>query len=480
MGRLNGKYARINKPVKASLWFMICGFLQRGISVLTTPIFTRILSTEQYGIYNTFSAWLEVLTVIVTLKLAAGVYTQGLIKYENDRDVFTSSLLGLSTASIIIWFIIYLSFQQLFNKLFEASSITMIAMFVMMWASISLNFWAWKERVEYKYKQLVTITIIVSLAKPILGILAVLATPEKKGEARIVSLAVVELLAYSWIFIKLMKQGRVFYHKKYWTYALKFNIPLIPHYLSKNILNHSDRIMITGIVGAGASGIYSLAYNLSSLLTILNTSITNSLTPWIYKSIKSNEIKKIKSVSNGVLLIVALSNLLLIAIAPEAIQLFAPSAYSEAIWTIPPVTMAVFFQFLYSLFSLFEFYYEKTKWIMVASITGAILNIVLNYAFIPVYGYIAAAYTTLFCYMIYSALHLFFMRRVCKKHCQGAQPYGYFEIVIITCAFLLTGFGLMALFPFWYARYTIVAITIVIGIAYRKQIINLIKTIKMK
>ena len=43
------KYRKCSVQVKASFWFLICAFFQRGISVITTPIFTRLLSTAEYG-----------------------------------------------------------------------------------------------------------------------------------------------------------------------------------------------------------------------------------------------------------------------------------------------------------------------------------------------------------------------------------------------------------------------------------------------
>ena len=85
-------------------------------------------------------------------------------------------------------------------------------------------------------------------------------------------------------------------------------------------------------------------------------------------------------------------NILLIMFAPEAIAIFAPVSYQEAIWTVPSVALSVFFMFLYTFFATFEFYYEKTKYIAGATVGGALLNIGLNYICIKKFGYIAAGY----------------------------------------------------------------------------------------
>lgn len=481
MNRINKMltmYKSLSRPVKASLWFTICGFLQRGISLLTTPIFTRLLNTEEYGIYNVFNSWLEVMTVFITLKLASGVFTQGLVKYDKDQDVYASSLLGLATTSTLIWFGIYLLFQRWINPLIGLSTPLMIAMFAMMLSTVGYNFWSAKERVDYKYKKLITIALTVTFLKPTLGIIAVLSAETNKADARIYAIAFVEVVLYTWLYITMMRRGKVYYHKQYWKYALSFNIPLIPHYLSQNILNHSDRIMINAIAGVGAAGIYSLAYNLSSIMMIFNTAINNSLAPWIYRCIKKNQVNRINDVSHILLIMIAAFNLLLIGLAPEAVAIFAPRSYGEAIWVIPPVAMAVYFRFAYCLFANFEFYYEKTKWVMVASVIGAVLNILLNAIFIPIYGYIAAAYTTLICYIVYSLMHYIFMRVICSRIMDSVQPYNTKRILLISFIFLLFGFLMMSLYNHTVIRLAVVFAIAIGSIIKRKYFLDTIKTIR--
>ena len=88
---VRSKYQSLPKQVKASIWFLLCSFLQKGISMITTPIFTRLLSTSQYGQFNVFNSWLSIVTIVVSLNLCYGVYTQGLIKFDKDRAEYSSS-----------------------------------------------------------------------------------------------------------------------------------------------------------------------------------------------------------------------------------------------------------------------------------------------------------------------------------------------------------------------------------------------------
>lgn len=469
MPKVIDKYKKLPVQVRASLWFFVCSFLQKGISTITTPIFTRLLNTSEYGQYNVFNSWLGIITIFVTLRLSMGVYAQGLVKFEEDRKKFSSSLQGLTLVLCLAWTGIYLIFKNQINNLLDLTTIQMLAMLLMLWATSVFEFWAAEKRVTYSYKSLVFLTLIVSLAKPIIGIIFVKLSTDKVT-ARILGLALVELVGYTFLFFIQMRRGKQFYSAKYWKYAVLFNLPLIPHYLSLTVLNSSDRIMIKNMVGESESGIYSLAYSLAMIMTLVNTALSSTISPWMYQKIKAKRVQDIARIAYITLFIIAAANIILIAFAPEAVAIFAPKEYYDAIYCIPPVALSVFFMFCYDLFAKFEFYYEKTHYIMIASIIGALANIGLNYIFIKAYGYIAAAYTTLFCYVFFDVMHYIFMRKVCKDYLDDVKVYDMRIIVCMSVAFSVLGFAYLATYKFTFARYGLTIILIAIAIIKRRFI----------
>lgn len=468
------KYNNMPVQVKASLWFLICSFLQKGISMLSTPIFTRILTTEEYGQFNVYNSWYEIITIFVSMNLYYGVYTQGLVKFDDDKKVFSSSLQGLSTTLVFAWTIIYLIGHQFWNELFSLTTVQMLAMLVMVWTTAVFNFWASEERVEYRYKNLVILTLLVSFAKPLVGVILV-SLSRDKVTARILGLVIVDLIGYTGLYFLQMRRGKKFFSAKYWKYAVLFNIPLIPHYLSQVVLSSSDRIMISSMIGDSQAGVYSLAYALSSIMVIFNSALTSTLNPWIYQKIKAKRINDIASVAYTSLIIIAVANLLLILIAPEAVAIFAPDAYHEAIYTIPPVALSVFFMYSYDLFAKFSFYHEKTMHIMVASVIGAVMNIILNYLFIGWFGYMAAGYTTLACYIIYSVAHYVLMNKICDQYYDGLRPYNIKILFAITIPFIVIGFIFLFTYDYPLIRYVIIALVAVLAYIMRKKIIKVVK-----
>lgn len=471
------KYKKIPKPIKASFCFLICSFLQKAISMFTMPIFTRVMSSSEYGEYGIYTSWLGIISVFVTFNLSWGVYAQGIVKYEDNRKVYTSCMQGLSVVLLSIWFLFYFIFKDIINNLLGLDTKFIYAMFLNIGSTSMFNYWSCSMKVDYKYRLLVFITLFVSIFNPLVSLVLIYFMDDNVF-GRVLGATIVFLVAYLWMFFKQMFDGKKFYSKKYWSKSLKIGIPLIPHYLSQTLLNNADKIMIGYMVSEASSGIYSVAYSASSIMIIFNNALMQTFSPWIYRKIRDNKISSIAPVAYMSIILIALVNLILIAFAPEILKILAPAEYYEAIWVIPPIAMSVLFMFMYDLFAKFEFYYEKTKLISVMTTLGAILNIILNYIFINLYGFYAAGYTTLICYVVYALFHYFGMKKVCKSYCRGSQPYRGYIILAIVSVFLLLAFGVMLLYDYSIFRYIVISMLMLFALCNIKIIVNIFSLLK--
>ena len=473
------KYNSFSEPVKASFWFTICGVFQKGISILTTPIFTRLLTTQQYGVFSVYLSWYDIISVFATLNLFYGAYNNAITKYPDDRDAITSSMQGLTSTLTLLLFVVYTSASQFWNGVLKLDGIFVYAMFAELLFLPGYNFWAAKERYDYKYRKLILFTVIIAVMSPLLGIITVYLT-EYKAEARVLSYVFVQVCLGIILYSFNLRKGKKFFSKKYWRYALLLNVPLIPHYLSSTILNQADRIMINDMIGTGEAAIYSVAYSIASIMTIVTTAIKNTYTPFLYKSLKTKRFEAVRGISNALMIFVGAFTLIAVLMGPEIIKIVAAKSYYDAIWVIPPVACAVFFKFLYPMFSTVEFYYEKTFFILIASCAGAIANIGLNYVFIKVYGYYAAGYTTLLCYILYSAGHYLFQRKILRSRNQTFKLFNLKFIITISMLLLLSMAVSILLYKTYIPRYCILAIIIIVLFFKRNNIINVMKQLKAK
>ena len=208
------------------------------------------------------------------------------------------------------------------------------------------------------------------------------------------------------------------------------------------------------------------------IMNIVIASINASYIPWLYQACFEKKYKEIKKVGNILTIIMAIMVLIPIVWGPEIIAFLGSTEYAIGKWLIPPISLSVFFTFLYSvLFGNVEFYYEKNVYVTIASIIGAITNIVLNYIFIPLLGYQAAAYTTLICYILFSLCHFAFTVKICKANC---IEYIYDKKFIFTCSvgIIIISSMFLIIYTNDIIRYFILISLLLIGIVFHKNIRN--------
>ena len=187
----------------------------------------------------------------------------------------------------------------------------------------------------------------------------------------------------------------------------------------------------------------------------------------MYRKIRDGKPEEISPVTYPLFILVAGLNILTILFAPEIIAIFAPPAYYDAIWIIPPVAMSVFFQFTYVFFGVFEFYFQKTYLVSAATLIGALANIALNYIFIRIFGYYAAGYTTLFCYMLFSAAHYIFMKRIVRNQYGKINVYPFRQFLLIVLVFCVCGFSILFTYKYIILRYSLAVI--MFGIIFTRR-----------
>ena len=179
MYRLLDKYKGLSEPVKASIWYMFANILNKGLALLATPIFTRILTEEEYGTYAVYQSWSSILIIFTSLNIFLGGYQKGLILYKTDKERFTSSQLGLTSVITLIWFIIYLFNIEFWNTVFQLSPLLMLFMFIDLLILPGLDFWSARQRFEYKYKKYVCVSLLMSICSLAGGIIAVILIPQR-------------------------------------------------------------------------------------------------------------------------------------------------------------------------------------------------------------------------------------------------------------------------------------------------------------
>lgn len=476
--KVKKKYNAVSIPVKASLWFVACNCLQKATQIITTPIYTRILNTNQYGEYTVFLSWVELVAILATLDIFYSGFNVGMERFKTDRKNYASAMHGLCMALTTISVLVGFVFANPLSRVMGISPTHIKLLVGYMYVYPIYLFWSAQKKYDYDYKPLLLVTLLISVFTIAAGSASALIVDDK-STAVIVAKIVVEAIITIPLLIISVNGIRSLYNKYYWKYALKFNIPLIPHYLSTMILNHSDRIMILNMCGSADAAIYSVAYSIAMLISIIQNAVNSAITPWLYERLSSKNYEGIKGIITVVIGTMALLNLMLIMIAPEVVQILSTKSYFQAIWIIPPVSFGVFLTCIYGLFVNVELYYENNKLAAIASFISAIINLGLNYYFINLCGYIAAGYTTFASYLLLTIVHYFGAKKVCKfKQVRIDCIFDIRKIITIVFLFAITTTILMFIYEYIVVRYLVIFSVLAVALVERKRIINAFKMIK--
>ena len=307
---------------------------------------------------------------------------------------------------------------------------------------------------------------------------AVLAVRENKGVIKVLCSAGVLTAAGTILYIHELIKGKKPFRKEYWKYALSFNIPLVPYYLSQVIFNQSDRLMINSLRGRGDAAKYNVAYALALVLTFVLNAVNNSYVPWLYRKIKNRNTGANRGISLAIAGCMAFLILGVVSLGPELILIFGGRKYVGAEWVIPPVSLSLLLLLYAQFFINIEFFYEQKYKLVGASVLAAIVNVVLNYFCIRRYGYVAAGYTTLFSYFIFAYCNYISMKKLSKDDDCMEKIYDYKALLILLAVFMAAGAVLTLLYPFRWVRFTLIAAVLASGFVFRNKLMVFFKQYK--
>lgn len=467
-------YKNLPKQFKSSFVILISSFITSAMSLLTTPIFTRLMSVEEYGLVTQYNSWLGIITVIATFSLSAGVFQVAMSEFSEDRDRFTFSALCLSNFVTILLFAFVFIFLFTFVDLFQLPVSLIVFMFIYLLFYPAMDMWLSRQRYEYSYVKVAVISIGSSLVSQIIAIILVVCVKGLNlGVVKVWASGVAMILTSIGLYISIAAKAKFRPSFKYVKFAFVFNAPLLIHYLAQYALRSTDKIMITRFLGEGATGIYGLGSTVANIALLAWTALSASITPYIYDHMKDKDYGKINSAVVGVEIFFALCCVFVSVIGPEIIYVLGSQKYMEGIQLIPPIAASCLLTAIYGFYSLIAFYYHKRISTAIMTIIAAAINIVLNYFLIPKFGYVAAAYTTEIAYLIYTILHYFNYRLIVKK------DRIYKDGIIFLIAGAATGICLIMgfLYDYWFVRYAIILVGLILCIIFRKKIINFFKSI---
>ena len=455
---LKQEYAR------ASIYYVIANILGQGIVLISSAWFTRMMSKAEYGLVSTYSTWVLVLNTFICLNLFITVRT-AYVDFKDDYDNYNSSVLLLSILCGIVMTMLIIGITSLGRLKFGTYEVLLAC--VQSVALNIVNYMLAVQAMKNEYRQRTFMMIAPNWTHTIFSVVLMFVFVQNLYLAKIAGNAFGLLVFGLACAVLIFRKARPRIIKEYWKYSLKISIPSIFNTLSDLILMQCDRLMLTSLAGTEETAEYSVIYNVSSIIVAIYQAINGAWLPWFFGKVKNNKAEDIKKYQGYYMLLFSVFSCGMMTISPELIKIMSPRNYWGGIRYVAPIVVASYLIYLYAFFSSYLLYEKKTGRIAINTIIAAVLNIVLNYVFIPEYKAVGAVIATVVSYVVLFLLHLIAVVRKGKNYFSYAKTWFNFACVVMYGVLfnLVKDFGIIR-----YLLFGIIVIIIYWGMG--KTIIN--------
>lgn len=443
---------------------------------MTSPFVARLLPTEEYGRASTFASWESLFMMLVTLSSFQAI--NYLCARQEKREAVLSSLIGYNIVISLAWGILLFFNRNVIIHVTGLSGCLILCMYLDCVFSSLISCWRYVRMYEYSYKPVSVESVVFSFSIAFGGLAAILFV-SRNAEAKIIPHVIITVIIGLVIAVNAFRKSKVFYNREIWRFTFFFCVPLLPHYLSEIVLMNSDKIMIDRMCGSTDVAIYSVAYTVGSLISMVTSAINSAFAPYQCQKIKSREYRILAKNTNYIIAFVAFCLCGIMMFGQEVVIIFGGQKYIDSVSLIIPISLGVFFNYVFQLFARVQEYFEQKHTIVVASISCTVLNIVLNLVFIDLYGYRAAAYTTFVCYLLFCFLHYLFYRKICKKFV-GQEIYDVKGLILISLALIAASVTIRFISRLYVVKYVIIVLALMIAVWKRKYILDFVKIIRGK
>ncbi len=307
-----------NKVAKAGMIYTLGNYLLKGIGFITVPIFSRLMTTSDFGIFNTFLTYEAILYLFLGLALHSSIKNAKYEYGDEQVDSFTSSIIIVPIIVAIGMFVLGNLCESLLLKWLKLDYFLINLLILYSLSTAILYIYRARMILVYKTRSYMKLSYFNAIASVVFSLLLIwFVYPNSRYKGRIVGTTIPMILIALYILHIQFKAATPRINKKYLTFGLKLSIPVIPHGIGQILLSSFDRVMITNLVSASASGLYSFAYTIYSILLVAGNSISAVFEPWAFEKLATNDKSSLLKRSSQFVIGIALVSLLIMLVAPE-------------------------------------------------------------------------------------------------------------------------------------------------------------------
>jgi len=397
---------KVYEILKHSAVYSIGNIALKGMGIITLPIYTHYLTRAEVGTFGLVDITINIIAEVLILGQANSI-----ILFNNKREYGDkkNNVFYTITVFVLLINLLFVLAAELFGEtIFSLSKSTKdLTAFLPFIIYISLirvvnNLFLNKLRADEKSAFFTLITLIkiitfvglifytvVHLKLSVYGIMY----------SYLLSEIVILMIQLPGMIVKMNPR----FEKEALKTALKFGMPLVFSSIGILILNLSDRYLINHYINLEEVGIYDIAYRVAGIVNMfLILPFSQAMLPAAFKAAGDSANRRyLSKLMTYMCYVIVWGGLAISIFSDEIIYILGSENYADAKIYIPLIVLAYIFSAMRNVASNGLLFSEKTSLIAVITIAAGLLNIALNIIFLPIFGTIAAAYTTLISFIIF-------------------------------------------------------------------------------
>lgn len=370
------------------------------VMVLSIPLFTKLLTPSDFGIYEVYNNTVRFLAVIISLNLYAGFYRYYFEENMDKKDLMRF-LLRLSFVVFLAGVFVLILCKDLLLRSTSLPSDLFIWIVVGIFTSIVINFFTTYNNAQQFSKRLGLWQLVIQLLRVAAAFFCILFLSKNylgRVAGENTATLFLTLLIIAIYFRKYLTGSGVLPHKME---IVKYSAGFIPIGLSSYIVSYIDLVLINNLQGSTASGVYSYAYKFAIIYSGLSQAFVTANRPNLFNLLKENKEEEVISQMRSMFKLITVFACVFIFFAADAGRILSLNEeFNVALHLLPVLILAYVFSDIAEIYNFYLYYAKKVKLFYVSFVSTAIVNFLLNLWLIPRYGYEVAAYTTLLSFMV--------------------------------------------------------------------------------
>lgn len=407
--------SEVKRFTRDSLIYLVGEGLSKSLAFILLPIYASYLSVEDFAVLSLISALWPAIVIFAGHGFSTFI-TRGYFEYEDRRRFLGTTLIYAMSFALVVSSIIHLIGPQLFALILKHVTYKPYLQYAVVFSVFRVYFihiFAF-YRAKREPKTVVTMSAVL-FALNLLAVLTAIYVLDGHLAGILKAQAIAYFLVAVLFTIKIWPEFSLKFQAGIIVPAALFVLPLVPHAISGWAVAQIGRIFIERYMSLTEVSIYSIAVQLAFALSVMNNSLNQAWTPFVYDNYNRSGGADIISLSaKKMLLLTTLLGSALILFSTEILQFMGKSEYLEAGKIFPVLTIGYIFQIVYFIHVVVLICIKRPIFLPIISGIAGAVTISFNILLIPRYGMLGAALCQNIAFLLMAVLAIIFSRKYIK------------------------------------------------------------------